>query len=87
MFQFGDLSTRYSAGDKDTVVDPMEVFHKAVDNVKPLMGTTGVRRGGKLYHVRRISMTVLHYSNDANYCKLHSTQLLWSTQEHFFLHI
>lgn len=36
---------------EDAVVDAMEVFHRAVANAKPIMGTTGVRRGGKLYHV------------------------------------
>ncbi|KAL5516466.1 hypothetical protein EMCRGX_G001803 [Ephydatia muelleri] len=36
---------------EDAVLDAMEIFHKAVDNAKPIMGTTGVRRGGKLYHV------------------------------------
>lgn len=36
---------------EDAVLDAMEIFHRAVDNAKPIMGTTGVRRGGKLYHV------------------------------------
>ena len=36
---------------EDTVFDALEVFHQALANAKPIMGTTGVRRGGKLYHV------------------------------------
>ena len=34
------------------VLDPLEVFHIAVRNATPTMGTTGVRRGGRLYQVR-----------------------------------
>ncbi len=32
-------------------LDPLQVFRKAVDNAKPIIGTTNVRRGGKLYQV------------------------------------
>ena len=32
-------------------VDPLVIFHGALENTQPIMGTTGVRRGGKLYHV------------------------------------
>ena len=39
-------------GAKGTVeVDPMAVFHIAVQNAKPVIGTTRVTRGGKHYHV------------------------------------
>lgn len=36
------------------VVDPMAIFHKALENCMPVLGTSGVRRGGKLYHVSTI---------------------------------
>jgi len=32
-------------------LDPLTIFHKAVANAKPIMGTTTIRRGGKRYHV------------------------------------
>ena len=35
----------------EVVVDPMAIFLQALENCKPIIGTTGVRRGGKLYHV------------------------------------
>ena len=42
---------RYKTGEKEVVLDPLVLFHKAIENSKPIMGTTGVRRGGKLFHV------------------------------------
>ena len=38
----------------DTDLDPLVIFHKAVENCKPIMGTTTVKRGGKRYHVRSL---------------------------------
>jgi len=35
-------------------LDPLTIFHKAVANAKPIMGTTTIRRGGKRYHVRNL---------------------------------
>ena len=46
--------SRLKSGGSDSsevVTDPLQVFHQAINNCKPIMGTTGVRRGGKLYHV------------------------------------
>ena len=35
----------------DVVTDPLKVFHQAIENSKPVMGTVGIRKAGKLYHV------------------------------------
>lgn len=44
--------SRKVAGDKGAIeLDPLLVFHQAVSNAKPLMGTIGIKKGGKLYHV------------------------------------
>ena len=40
------------SGNESVEVDPMAVFHTAVLNAKPIIGTTRVTRGGKHYHVR-----------------------------------
>lgn len=40
-----------AGGVSEVVTDPLQVFHEAIENCKPIMGTSGVRRGGKLYHV------------------------------------
>lgn len=45
------LILRYKSGEKEAILDPLALFHKAIENSKPIMGTTGVRRGGKLFHV------------------------------------
>ena len=39
------------AGSKGVELDPMVVFHQAVSNAKPLMGTISVKKGGKVYQV------------------------------------
>ena len=52
------LSKLQSNGDSEVVTDPLKVFHQAIENSKPIMGTTGVRRGGKLYHVSGSRYTV-----------------------------
>ena len=33
------------------VLDPMVIFHQAVENVKPSVATQSVKKGGKSYHV------------------------------------
>ena len=44
--------SRKVAGEKgDIELDPLVVFHQAVANAKPLMGTIGIRKGGNYYHV------------------------------------
>lgn len=44
--------SRKVAGEKGVVeLDPMMVFHQAVNNAKPLMGTISVKKGGKVYQV------------------------------------
>lgn len=35
----------------EVVTDPLKVFHQAIENSKPVMGTIGIRKAGKLYHV------------------------------------
>jgi ribosomal protein S7 len=45
------LSKLQSSGDSGVVTDPLQVFHEAIDNSKPVMGIMGVKRAGKLYHV------------------------------------
>ena len=42
---------RYKGGEKEVELDPLVVFHKALENSKPIIGTTSIRRGGKLYQV------------------------------------
>ena len=37
--------------DSAVVTDPLKVFHQAIENCKPVMGTVGVRKAGKMYHV------------------------------------
>ena len=39
------------SSDGSVEVNPMAVFHSAVLNAKPIIGTTRVTRGGKHYHV------------------------------------
>ena len=46
-------------GDGSVEVNPMAVFHSAVLNAKPIIGTTRVTRGGKHYHVRHHSVVYL----------------------------
>ena len=45
------LGKSRGGADSAIITDPLRVFHQAIDNCKPVMGTVGVRRGGKLYHV------------------------------------
>ena len=56
-----------SAGEV-VVVDPLVVFHQAVENAKPLLGTSSVKKGGKIYlvslhnkHQSSISVSVATY--------------------------
>lgn len=42
---------RAKGGSTEIVVDPLTIFHQALENSKPIMGTIGIRRGGKLYQV------------------------------------
>ena len=48
------LSKLQSSGDSGVVTDPLQVFHEAIDNSKPIMGIMGVKRAGKLYHVSSV---------------------------------
>ena len=45
------------------MVDPLTVFHQALENSKPIMGTIGVRRGGKLYQVSTMLCKVLRHND------------------------
>jgi small subunit ribosomal protein S7 len=38
-------------GEESLEVNPMTVFHSAMANTRPIIGTTKVTRGGKHYHV------------------------------------
>ena len=42
---------RLQEGAESVEVNPMTVFHEAISNAKPVLGTTKVTRGGKNYHV------------------------------------
>lgn len=44
------LSRRQTTSE-DVETDPLAVFHGAFQNVMPVMGTRGVRKGGRLYQV------------------------------------
>ncbi|XP_064383519.1 small ribosomal subunit protein uS7-like [Halichondria panicea] len=48
--QLARLKSKAGTG-TEVMVDPLTVFHQALENSKPIMGTIGVRRGGKLYQV------------------------------------
>ena len=43
---------RVAAGDQSVVVDPIKIFHEAVENCKPSVATEIRKRGGRSYHVR-----------------------------------
>ena len=43
---------RVREGEESLEVNPMTVFHSAMANTRPIIGTTNVTRGGKHYHVR-----------------------------------
>ena len=47
----GALCRQQEGGKGSVEVNPMTVFHAAVLNAKPLIGTTRMTRGGKHYHV------------------------------------
>ena len=47
----------------EVMVDPLTVFHQALENSKPIMGTIGVRRGGKLYQVSTMLCKVLRHND------------------------
>ena len=49
---------RASDGKSEVDLDPLIIFHKAVQNAKPIMGTTTIRRGGKRYYVRNLYNSV-----------------------------
>ncbi len=51
MFLVAHRATASGGGEK-IVLDPMVIFHQAVENVKPTIATQTVRKGGKGYHVR-----------------------------------
>ena len=55
---------RAKSGD-DAMLDPMVVFHEAVKNVTPVMGTSIVRRSGRTYKVQQrcvchVTVSVCH---------------------------
>lgn len=48
----GDTKELASYGeDEETIVDPMELFKRALENCKPLLITKKIRRGGAIYQV------------------------------------
>ncbi len=53
------LKSKSSTG--EVVTDPLAIFHQALENSQPIMGTIGVRRGGKLYQVLFFSKIVLFW--------------------------
>lgn len=36
---------------EEILTDPMEIFHKALQNCKPVLDVTNVKRGGVIYKV------------------------------------
>ena len=51
------LLSRQQATSEDVETDPLAVFHGAFQNVMPVMGTRGVRKGGRLYQVCTLDVT------------------------------
>lgn len=39
--------------------DPLQIFHQALNNCKPILDTTPVKRGGVTYKVRLVSYRVI----------------------------
>ena len=46
--------------EKETV-DPLVMFHQALENAKPLIGTIGIKKGGRTYQV---SIIMFVYTNN-----------------------
>ena len=51
MYVVGILYRLQEEGDGSVEVNPMTIFHAAMVNAKPTIGTTRVTLGGKHYHV------------------------------------
>ena len=49
--QLAKLKTESPDSKHREEIDPMEIFRQAVENVMPVMGTTGIKKGGKTYNV------------------------------------
>ncbi len=45
-----------TGGEENVVINPMKIFHGAIENVKPAVSTESVRRGGRSYHVRNVML-------------------------------
>ena len=69
---------RLREGESEVEVNPMSVFHSAVANAKPCIGTTRVTRGGKHYHVR---LSLTHHT-----CTQTHTHALTHTHTHTHTH-
>lgn len=42
---------KVAAGGEEIVVNPIKIFHQAVENVKPAVATQARKRGGRSYHI------------------------------------
>ena len=49
--QLAKLKTEFPGSKHREEIDPTEIFRQAVENVMPIMGTTGIKKGGKTYNV------------------------------------
>ena len=63
------LGFRVAAGEKDVIVDPIKIFHEAVENCKPSVATEIRKRGGKSYHVS-MRCAFVHLEASCSVCKL-----------------
>ena len=74
------LSKLQSSGDTEVVTDPLQVFHEAIENSKPIMGTMSVKKAGKLYHVSsyitNTSMTYRRMGFNCEYLLIVNCQFL-----------
>lgn len=51
MKQLAKFKSDSSGGKHLDQVDPLKIFHEALENAMPVMGTMGIKKGGKTYHV------------------------------------
>lgn len=69
-FQLEKYHREENAAEKAKIeVDPLKVFHAAVNNCKPLLQLNSVKRGGQRYQVRGIA-TQLSLQGDLNSLKV-----------------
>lgn len=61
LVSFHCLCRQMEKGQSSVEVNPLAVFHSAMSNARPVMGTTKVIRGGKGYHVCYVIYSSVQY--------------------------